>query len=93
MRPWPLARCGARRAVEAGSLPPLTSQTSRVPHVLRDSSLLLDQRRSGLNGMLVAEATRGRWANASLFEINDVCDSGLALARALRQHAVRVAPR
>ena len=53
--------------------------------VLRNSSLLLDERRSALNALLAGEArAKGRWRRSvNLFEVNDVCDGGRELARAL----------
>ena len=57
---------------------------SVVVGAVRNSSLVLDERRSGLNALLAAEAAKGRWQhNVSLFEVNDVCDHGVELARAL----------
>ena len=64
------------------------SDASVVLGTLRNSSLLKDERNSGLNALLTAELGKGRWAqNISLFEVNDVCDGGHALLAALRRQA------
>lgn len=60
------------------------SEASIAIGALRNSSLLLDQRRSGLNEILAREVASGRWRGAVNFlEVNDVCDHGAELAKAL----------
>ena len=51
---------------------------------LRDSSLLIDETKSALNTMNAGYIAAGRWANISLFEVNNVCDGGPALLAALQ---------
>ena len=41
---------------------------------------------------LATEAASGRWPNVSLFEVNDACDSGDALAKALGIDRAQKAP-
>jgi len=51
---------------------------------LHASSLLLDESRSGLNGLLTEAVAAGRFPSINMFEINNVCDGGLELLNALR---------
>ena len=56
---------------------------------LRNSSLVTDERKSGLNRFLADQVRAGRWAKQlNLLEVNDVCDpdgSGNDLLAALRE--------
>jgi hypothetical protein len=51
---------------------------------LRNSSLLVDEEKSGLNAMLTSEIRKGRWPDLRMVEVNNVCDGGPALLAALR---------
>jgi len=60
------------------------SGASVVIGARRNSSLLLDESRSNLNGKLVDAVRQGRWSSIGLLEVNNVCDHGNALLDALR---------
>ena len=61
------------------------------PGTLRNSSLVTDERNSGLNALLVEQVKAARWKDAiGMLEVNDACDpdgSGPALLAALRARA------
>lgn len=58
---------------------------SVVIGTLRDSSLLQDEQKSGINYLNAKYIAEGRWKNISLFEVNNVCDGGPQLMAALQK--------
>jgi len=62
------------------------STDSVVVGELHGSTLLDDERRSGLNGLLAERVTSGVWdvSRINMVEVNNVCDGGNALLSALR---------
>jgi len=60
------------------------SAESVVIGTLRNSSLLIDEARSQLNALLEQQVRARRWAHLNLLEINNVCDGGPALWKAIR---------
>jgi hypothetical protein len=71
------------------------SAESVVIGTLRNSSLVTDERNSGLNALLVEQVKAGRWDSIGILEVNDVCDpdgSGPALLAALRARFGRQRP-
>mmetsp|Transcript_45245 Transcript_45245/g.84465 ORF Transcript_45245/g.84465 Transcript_45245/m.84465 type:complete len:125 (+) Transcript_45245:609-983(+) len=52
--------------------------------VLRGSSVILDEKRSGLNHMLAQKITQGDFGSLNLVEVDNVCDGGLEVSRALK---------
>ena len=62
------------------------TDASVVIGVLHGSSLLEDERRSGLNALLSQRVADGSFdaRRANLVEVNNVCDGGAALLAALR---------
>ena len=58
---------------------------SVVIGTLRDSSLLRDEEESGLNALLAQQVRARRWPAVGLLEVNNVCDGGADLLKALRE--------
>jgi hypothetical protein len=56
-----------------------------VEGTLRNSSLLRDESESGLNAILAAQVRAKRWPAVGLLEVNNVCDGGPDLLKALRE--------
>ena len=61
------------------------SPESVVDGGLRNSSLVLDESRSGLNGAVAGALREGRWEEVGLLEVNNVCDGGVKLLEELRE--------
>ena len=82
-------------AVAARPLPPTAftqsqalwqeSSDSVVIGTLRNSSLLLDEARSGLNALLARQVRARRWRHLNLLEVNNVCDGGPELWAAIQE--------
>ena len=53
--------------------------------VLKDSSLLKDEMNSGLNWYILNQLKQGNYTDFNLYEINNACDGGPELFRALQQ--------
>ena len=61
------------------------SADSVVIGTLRNSSLLRDEAESGLNAVLAQQVRAKRWAAMGLLEVNNVCDGGSDLQKALHE--------
>ncbi len=60
------------------------STTSVAAGLLKESSILLDESRSGINALQVQNLTRRDFKYLNLLEVDNVCDQGPQLLAALR---------
>ena len=55
---------------------------------LHDSSLILDEVKSNLNGLLISAVKQKTFKHLNFVEVNNICDKGAELLEALRANYV-----